>query len=318
MAHEQIVGLAKAQIEQGKSTLIILNTKADARKVYEQCKQFECEKAFLTTDLCPAHRLNILNRLRENLLPTNKRLTLCVSTQLIEAGVDVSFNCVIRAEASLDSIIQAAGRCNRNKENSTPQPVFVVEVQDEKLSYLPEIKDGKEVTARVFREKKGSNLLSKEVIGLFYDYYFYGQKDKMDYKIKGGKTTVYSLLSDNPLGTVAYRNRNNKGYKGLPCAFQTAAEAFSVIDGGQTGVVVPYGDALKLVGEFQRSYDPKEKMRILKQLQKFTVSVYSHTLEKLGQAISIVDNTFLLLSSDYYDSKEQGLLLEAKFSFYCV
>ncbi len=319
MTHEQIAGVVKAQIEQEKSTLVILNTKGDARKVYEDCRSIECDKAFLTTDLCPAHRLNVLERLRKNLAPETKRLTLCVSTQLIEAGVDVSFDCVIRAQAGMDSIIQAAGRCNRNKEKSTPQPVFVIDVQDEKLSSLPEIKEGKNVTARVFREKKGDNLLSNEVINLFYQYYFFDQQKgenigKMDYKTKDDKTTIYNLLNENSLGAIAYRDRNNRDYQGLPCAFQRAADEFSVIDGIQTGVVVPYGDALKLVDEFKRCYEPKGKMRILKQLQKYTVSVYSNALDEIKKAASLVDDVFYLLSPDYYDTKELGLRREAMFS----
>lgn len=316
MDHEQIASLVKEQVEQNKSTLVILNTKGDARKVYEQCKSISCEKAFLTTDLCPAHRLSILGRLRKNLDAKTKQLTLCVSTQLIEAGVDISFDCVIRAAAGMDSIIQAAGRCNRNKENSTPQSVFVVDVKDEKLSRLPTIKSGKEITARVFRENIGKNLLSDEVINSFYQYYFYDQKDKMDYAVKGGETTIYNLLNDNSLGVVAYRSRsqNNENYKGLPCAFRTAAEEFSVIDGTQTGVVVPYGDALQLVDEFVETYDPKEKVRVLKQLQRFTVSVYSSSLDEIKQASSIVDETFYLLSPDYYDVEEFGLKREAMFS----
>jgi len=314
MDHEQIADLVKNQIEQKKNTLVILNTKSDARKVYEKCRSIKCEKAFLTTNLCPAHRLNVLEQLRENLAPETKRLTLCVSTQLIEAGVDVSFDCVIRAEAGMDSIIQAAGRCNRNKENPKPQPVFVVDVQDEKLSRLPEIKDGKDVTARVFREKQKGNLLDDKVIARFYEYYFYAQKDKMNFSTKGGETTIYNLLDKNSLGAVAYRNRNNRDYTGLPCAFQTAADEFSVIDGIQTGVVVPYGDALKLVDAFTQSHEPKEKMRILKQLQKYTVSVYSNFLDEIKQAASLVDDTFYLLSPDYYDSEEHGLRLEAMFS----
>ncbi|HDQ03893.1 MAG TPA: CRISPR-associated helicase Cas3' [Deltaproteobacteria bacterium] len=318
MDHKQIAELVKTQIEQGKSTLVILNTKGDARGVYEQCKPILCEKAFLTTDLCPAHRLDILDRLRENLDPKTKRVTLCVSTQLIEAGVDVSFDCVIRAEAGLDSIIQAAGRCNRNKENLTPQSVFVVDVENEKLLRLPEIKEGKSITARVFREKQGANLLSDEVINLFYKYFFYDQKMKMDYNTKNSLTTIYSLLSNNPLGIVAYRNRNNENYTGLPSAFRTAAEEFSVIDGVQTGIVVPYGDALQLIEEFhEKHYSPKDKMKILKQLQKYTVSVYSHDLEKLDRverAVSKIDDTFYLLSKDYYDADEQGLQREAMLS----
>ena len=317
MDHEQIAALVKAQIDKGKSTLVIMNTKGDARNVYGQCKTIECEKAFLTTDLCPAHRLKILDRLRQNLDPKSKRLTLCVSTQLIEAGVDISFDCVIRAEAGMDSIIQAAGRCNRNKEDPMPQSVFVIDVQDEKLSRLPEIKDGKDITARVFRERHGDNLLCDKVIGQFYDYYFYSQKDKMDYITKDGKTTIYSLLDDNPLGTEAYKSRNNMIYRGLSCAFRTAAEEFSVIDGAQTGIVVPYGDALKLVGAFQGCYNPKEKMRILKQLQKYTVSVYSNVIKELDhieRAVEKIDDTFYLLSPDYYDAEEHGLKREAMFS----
>lgn len=314
MDYEQIAELVKAQIGQRKSTLVILNTKGDARGVYEQCRQIECEKAFLTTDLCPAHRLNVLDRLRKNLDPKTKQVTLCVSTQLIEAGVDVSFDCVIRAQAGMDSIIQAAGRCNRNKENATPQSVFVVDVQNENLSRLPEIKDGKGVTSRVFREKQGANLLSEEVITQFYEYYFYMQQEQMDYRTRDGQTTIFSLLSDNPLGAIAYQSRHNKVYTGLPSAFLTAADEFSVIEGSQIGVVVPYGDALKLVDNFRCAYSPKERMHILKRLQKYTVSVYAHTWDEIKHAASIVDDTFYLLSPDYYDAEEQGLKREAMFS----
>jgi len=315
MDHEQIVALIKAQIEQGKSTLVILNTKDDAHSVYKHCESIECEKALLTTYLCPAHRLNVLDRLKTNLNPKNKLLTLCVSTQLIEAGVDISFDCVIRAQAGQDSIIQAAGRCNRNKENKIPQPVFVVDVKNENLTHLPEIEKGKSVTARVFRENQGKDILSDEVSNLFYSYYFYEQKNKMDYNTKDDKATIYSLLNNNPFGTVAYKNRHNKDYTGLPCAFQTAADEFSVIDGGQIGIVVPYGDALKRVSDFQRCYDLKEKMRILKSLQKYTVSVYSHTLKSLEQAVKIIDDEFYLLNPDYYDRKVKGLLLKPDLQF---
>jgi CRISPR-associated endonuclease/helicase Cas3 len=315
MDYEQIAELVKSQIEQGESTLVILNTKGDATKVYEQCKPIECEKVFLTTDLCPAHRLDILEQVRKNLDPKTKQVILCVSTQLIEAGVDVSFDCVIRAEAGIDSIIQAAGRCNRNKENPSLQPVFVVDVKDEKLSRLPEIKEGKDVTKTVFHEKRGANLLSDEVIKLFYDYYFYNQKEKMDYNIKNSKTTIYSLLNNNPLGTVAYSNHNNTNYSGLPCAFRSAAEEFSVIDAAQIGIVVHYGDSQKLVNNFEQTNNLKEKINILKQLQKYTVSVYSNSkkLRELcdAHAVRSVNDTFYFLNKEYYDGNEKGLLPNA-------
>ena len=136
----------------------------------------------------------------------------------------------------------------------------------------------------------------------------------MDFKTKDNKTTVFSLLNNNPLGTVAYRDRNNKNYTGLPSAFRTAADEFSVIDGVQIGIVVPYGDSINLVDEFQGCFDPKQKMRLLKRLQKYSVSVYSHSFDTLKHAVSVVDDTFFLLSPDYYDAEEQGLKREAMFS----
>ncbi len=318
MDHEQIAKFAKTQIEEGKSTLVILNTKNDAKSVYEHCKEIECEKAFLTTKLCPAHRLQVLDRIRNNLSPETKKLTLCISTQLIEAGVDISFDCVIRAKAGLDSIIQAAGRCNRNREKETMQSVFVIDVKDENLSRLQEIKDAKIITARVFRESQNTDLSNYETVSKFYQYYFFDQINKMDYKIDTPNTTIYNLLSDNFVDTFAYKNRHNENYTGLPCAFKTAADSFSVIDGNQTGIVVPYGDSLKLVADFQSCFDPKEKIRILKKLQKYTVSVYSNTLQKIGKAISTIDGTFYLLDPAYYDSEEFGLLCEPKFTLLCI
>ena len=314
MTYEQIADLAKTQLASGKSVLVILNTKADAHGVYAKCNSLElkCEKAFLTTDICPAHRMTIFNRLRAAL--DEKRPVLCVSTQLIEAGVDVSFGCVIRAEAGLDSIVQAAGRCNRNAENLELQSVFVVDVREENLSRLPEIADGKAKTARVFREQKHENLLGTTALDMFYRYYFFEQKSKMDYTTKDGKTTVYNLLSNNLLGTQAYKDRHSVPYKGLPSAFQTAADSFSVIDGGQTGIVVPYGESLALVVAFQKSFCPAEKIRILKRLQKYTVNVYSQTLSKLidAGALCAIDDTFYMLDPSWYDANEQGLLTEPK------
>ena len=128
------------------------------------------------------------------------------------------------------------------------------------------------------------------------------------------KSSIYSLLNDNPLGAHAYKDLTGEIYRGLPAAFQTAAEAFSVIDGGQTGIVVPFGESLELVATFQKSFNPAEKTRTLKRLQKFTVNVYSHTLSKLvdAGAIRAVDDTFYLLSPDWYDAEEQGLLSDPR------
>lgn len=319
----QIAKLAEEQIKSDKSTLIILNTKRSAQQIYEACQNIECKKVFLTTDLCPAHRMALLDQLRKNLKPECRKLTLCVSTQLIEAGVDISFDCVIRSKAGLDSIVQAAGRCNRNGEKSEAQTLYVVNVIDEKLSRLPEILEGKNITSRVFREKEGAYFLGEDVVSLFYKYYFYEQKIRMDFNTINERSTVYNLLSENSIGQAAYRGRQNgDSYTGLPCAFESAANEFSVIDSTQTGVVVPYGDALQLVSQFEQSYNPMEKVQIMKKLQKYTVSVYDNVLNGLIEqramvVVRDVEKSFYLLSPDYYD-KDRGLQREALYNLLCI
>ncbi len=315
MSHKQIADLAKEQLDVGKSTLVIMNTKKDALAVYSHCdfSKPDVDKAFLTTDLCPEHRLAVLERLRCNL--ENKRLTLCVSTQLIEAGVDISFGCVIRANAGLDSIVQAAGRCNRNNEiPETPQSVFIIDVMNENISQLPDIEEGKRETLRILREVPESDLLSEDTMALFYKYISYRRKDKMDYNIDKGNYSIYNCLSNNPLDIQAYKDRHcAESYIGLPAAFETAARAFAVIDKGQSGIVVPYGDAMELVCEFGKSFDPTQKTRLLKHLQRYTVNVYPHTLEKLrgSGAIAAVEDAFYLLSPDWYNN-DQGLLSDSQ------
>ncbi|GHS88669.1 CRISPR-associated helicase/endonuclease Cas3 [Campylobacterota bacterium] len=323
--YDEFAAFTKDKLDLGKSTLVIVNTKTDAKELFKRCKDFDCDKAFLTTDLCPAHRLRVLKCLHRKL--KDKRLTLCISTQLIEAGVDISFNCVIRAMAGLDSIVQAAGRCNRNGEDPSGQEVYVVNIKNEQLSKLPEIKDGQEMTRRVFDEKKGTNFLGDDALDLFYRYYFHDQehkdnkKNEMDYAIKKDKTTIYNLLNVNKLELEKYESRHGIEYTplkdGLPSAFKTAADEFSVIDQGQIGIVVPYNKrAIGLIARFTdgAKHDPKDKIRILKKLQRYTISVYSHTLERLlkDRAIVLIDNSFYLLNGDYYDKKEQGLLLDSQ------
>jgi len=101
--------------------LCVVNTTSDARELF---RLLPTENRFhLSARLCPAHRQEKLQFVRENLAKGAPcRL---VSTQLIEAGVDVDFPIAFRALGPLDSIIQTAGRCNREGRHSTPQPVIV-------------------------------------------------------------------------------------------------------------------------------------------------------------------------------------------------
>src|SRR5690606_4496420 len=111
---EDLTEFVQEQIQHVNSVLVILNTKSVVRKLYHELQNSDVRVVHLSTSMCAAHRKAIISEMRDML--KRKEKLLCISTQLIEAGVDVSFECVIRSLAGLDSIAQAAGRCNRHGE----------------------------------------------------------------------------------------------------------------------------------------------------------------------------------------------------------
>ena len=94
--------------------------------------------------MCPAHRLDVLDTSRKSLKIYEP--VICVSTQLIEAGVDIDFGSVIRYLAGLDSIAQAAGRCNRHGVRPGLGNVWIVNPKEENIEKLKDIDIGAEKT----------------------------------------------------------------------------------------------------------------------------------------------------------------------------
>lgn len=104
--------LADMVIKKGKSALIVFNTKKKARLFYDEFKDVYGYRTFhLSTTMCPIHRKEVICTIRQAL--ANDEPIIVSSTQLIEAGVDMDFPTVYRELAPLESIIQSAGRCNR-------------------------------------------------------------------------------------------------------------------------------------------------------------------------------------------------------------
>ena len=132
--------------------------------------------------MCGAHRNDALAKVRA--ATASGEPIICVSTQLIEAGVDVSFGTVVRAAAGLGSRVQAAGRCNRNGESTKPRNVYVVPVSDDDekgLSAVRDIKRGKEIMMHSLVPLASKNpdfdFLGKEALDM-YNTAFY--KDKVE------------------------------------------------------------------------------------------------------------------------------------------
>lgn len=324
---EQIAELAMSRFLQGKNTLVVLNTKAEARKVFKALAN-GIPKYYLSTDMCPAHRLDVINRMRFELdpdKPAPRTPILCVSTQLIEAGVDISFDCVIRAEAGFDSVIQVAGRCNRHGHSPIPQEVIIVRVAAEDLKNLPEIALGKSLTGRLVQEKLLDD--PERALETYYAYKFGlpSQKILMDYPTSDNGPTLFDALGKNIRAAQAFKDAHgDRPYPGLHSAFQFAAEHFAVIDGFHIGVVVPYESpgnpnaVQQLVTDFNDScnrlvhtYDRedratifRERSRILRRLQQYTVSVYANKENDIKQIASPIGDAFgafYFLAPDRYD-----------------
>ena len=108
--------------------------------------------------------------------------------------------CVIRALGGLDSIAQAAGRCNRHKEVDKGL-VYVLNLQEQDFTrILPDIQAGKTHAERVFRDFAGQDILQPAAMELYFEYYFYQRSDEMAYSIKNSATgSLLDWLSDNAL-----------------------------------------------------------------------------------------------------------------------
>lgn len=302
--------------------LVIVNTRESALKLQGKIKELATGFGILhlSTSMCPAHRMKVINDMRSAL--EKKEKIICISTQLIEAGVDVSFACVVRAMAGLDSITQASGRCNRNGESEEPKITYTFELKEEDLENLSEIKSGKEITEQIIYNNPNANLLDSEVMADFYRRYFRDKSDLLYYPVKDSGAYIYDMLSLNKLGKQNLSNRTGQSFSHVMAqAFHSADQEFSVIDSKAEPVVVLYGESEDLITKYQ-SQPPKivtkEKIKILKQLEKYSVSLYKWQIEQLQHrnAIYPLDSTdeslkVFYLDKSYY-SQDTGVILDAE------
>ncbi|SDZ22538.1 CRISPR-associated helicase/endonuclease Cas3 [Tindallia californiensis] len=322
--HDILAEKVVEEVEEGQSVLIIMNTKKDASLLFNEIKSMTTGIPLfhLSTSMCPAHRMESLKNLRE-LLEIGTPV-ICVSTQLIEAGVDVDFHVVFRALAGLDSIQQAAGRCNRHGKRSTGR-VYLFELTDENLKHLKDIQKGKEITKRVLGEYEDDraffdyDILGTEAMNRYYQYYFFQRQEEMSYLLNGQEDTLknrtlYELLSSNYNAREAYKRKNGEYSElFLEQSFQTAAKAFHAIDRKTQGVIVPYGEeGEKIIQELCALKTWEYPYEWIKRAQQYSVNCYVHELNRLNQQGTVFETQkgsgiYYLDSRNY--SSEKGLVI---------
>lgn len=338
VSSENVCDYIVSQMESCGSFLAVVNTKSQAKELFELLKKSGCADFVyhLSTNMCPAHRRSVIEEMRKKLKAGER--VVCVSTRLIEAGVDVSFCGALRYMAGLDSIIQTAGRCNRNDElkdssgNKICGTVAIFAVENEKIGSLEELKIGQECMERILREffkdspNGECNLISPEVIKAYFNY-FYSElpNSLLRYSINGREATVLDMLSDNQAAISEYERVNqNKNWKQMPYrqSFKTAWECFEVIADVTTGVIVPYGrnDVSGRLAALERGEEHYgEKLReLMREAQQYSVEVYSNQLVRLMKENMISeilpDSGIYALNDGFYD-ENKGLVYEMTDSF---
>lgn len=329
--YEQCAELALDEVKSSGSCLIIVNTKDSAREIYSSLHAMSPDHNIyhLSTGMCPFHRKAVLAIIRQKL--EKGEPILCVSTQLIEAGVDVDFGSVIRSLAGLDSIAQAAGRCNRNGRRNTGA-VHVVNLKDERVGNLVDIAKGQMVSERVLDDFKqvperfGHDLIGPQALRDYYQYYFFERQKDMSYPIAasslGHDDTLLNLLSENVHARTAYIDRNGEPPK-MPMrqAFMQAAKAFKAIDAPTQGIIVPFGEEGRMiVGELGSAFEVDKQFGLLKRAQQFTVNVFPHVYERLIEEKAIYpvqEGVNIMRLDERYYSNDFGLVAEEVSSMHC-
>lgn len=313
-----------------KSILVILNTIEAVKKLYNEYKRIKEEEGeeitliHLSTDMCPEHRLECIRYIKEN---GKDKTLVCISTSLIEAGVDLSFECVLRSYTGLDSIAQAAGRCNRNGEKKEGV-AYLIHYEEERLGRLEQTRKGAlccESVIELFDNHKEifhNDILSRPALEAYYQRYYFDpeQKQEMCYKIKEHNTNLVDLLSRNWTGSHAFFVRNGRNKEpdlALYQAFQLAGKSFCVINQNTTAVLVPYGEGEDIINRLNGKLSGKEIIKLIRKGQRFTVNLYRDKIEKLTRLNAIYplnNGQILALASGFYDNS-LGVVTEGKSNF---
>ncbi len=277
---EQTADFCLEKFRENGNLLIIVNTKKIAADLYRRLSESSdgIEVRHLSTSMCPKHREDTLNEIRQ-LLKEEKPL-ICVTTQLIEAGVDISFRCVVRSLAGADNVAQAAGRCNRHCEYEC-SPVYVIKIKDEELGPLRQIETAQSITRRIIgaNDKELTDISNMEQYFVLL-YEEAGDKDHLSYPLDKG-ISLLDLLSDNKSRVEACERRSDVKCT-APQSFAEAGRRFEVIADNTCGVIVPYNDeARKIIEELAGAADLSQIMRLRRKAQRYTVSLYPGAYDKL-------------------------------------
>jgi CRISPR-associated endonuclease/helicase Cas3 len=281
------------------AVLAIVNTRGDAlqlhKKVSELSADGDGDVVHLSALMCAQHRSAVISQIKTQLTAQRSAIALgqpvrhlrVISTQLVEAGVDLDFPVVYRAISGLDSIAQAAGRCNREGKLAGKGKVVVFAPPQ----FSNHIKDAIYATQHVCEQLLKPGELLPQDFERYFDRY-YGTVPSLDAQ------KINDLLTPDR--------------EQLSMAFRSASEKFKLIDEDSEAVVVPYVPVGKskspvhdIVGKLKQ--EPNNR-GLLRQLQRYTISIRRKAFEKLAAQGDIVQTGIVWVASDVRYDARVGLM----------
>lgn len=269
------------ELEEYTQVLCVVSDRKSCRKLYKLMPEGTFHLSAL---MCGQHRSEVIKSIKEKL--KGNQPVRVISTQLVEAGVDLDFPVVYRALAGLDSIAQAAGRCNREGRLSEGKVVVFVAPKQAPPGIL---RKAAETTINVLRGNRQQDPLDHSMFVKFFSELYW---KAVSFDAKGIRSSLEPSRED------------------LRINFRTAAKKFCIIDDSrQRTILVRYGDGDKLIDNLKYVGPNRD---ILRQLQRYSVNVYTdefNLLKKRGSIEEVQPNIFALAASIEY-SVDVGLMID--------
>lgn len=265
--------------------LCILNSRKRVQKLYEALKG--PGTFHLSTLMYPEHRKRVLEEIRTRLI--QGRVCRLISTSLVEAGVDFDFPAVFRELAGIDSIIQAAGRCNREgkrKKEESRTVVFTLE-KTEGMDNPSELKLPLKTAAQIV--EKYQDISSMEAISEYFSRLYEFKGDGLDSKDIVG--------------------RLEQGVKNQLFPFESVAKDFRLIESDTRSILIGVEpEASEIAGRIRRG---EHSRQLVREAGRFCVNVYERDFENFIGAgmLEPLDAGFYLLRNGQQYTEEMGLML---------
>mgnify|MGYP000175843249 CR=1 FL=1 len=269
-----------AKVSEYNKVLCIVNTRKDAKELYDRLPN-DGVKLHLSRMMCPAHLHETIGKIKTLLKDESQPIVRVIATQLVEAGVDIDFPVVFRQEAGLDSVLQAAGRCNREGRSAMGH-TFVFSLAAEKRKLFGSMADSNNARLNL---PEDSDWFAPSTMKAYFCQ-LYSRKQTFDEK------DIKHWL-----------------YKPTELCFETASKEFHLIDDTSINVIINWENSMELIEQLKESGCTYS---LVKQLAKFTVGIRSYDFKQLkgyGLVEEILEGIYVLADRSQYN-KTTGLSLD--------